>query len=417
MVFSNDNPFPPSIGSFQVPVIPPDVDPDDGDMTVVCFSTAWLPYIMGALQQLTLQASWQGDAAAILLTQQRAMDLLSRFNQGDLVCTDMMVIKDIRYDGDTDQVQRTFDGGSSWVDSPDLDPRHSPIFLYPPVDAVDPRCQAAANMVRFLNNVIDETLATIAIATTAADMVLVLMPLFIELGPFAILLDLGAALASTLLGAGAAAISAAFTNDVYDTLTCIFYCNISTDGSVSAVQLETIETAIAAQIGGLVSTVLDAMLFLTGEVGLSNEGTIGSAPADCSDCECSWCHEWTGSGLAMTWGYMGAALSYSIHLDPGSTFNVTRVEIDYTVSGGGEGGDSSIAFSPDSNYAHKVLFLSPLASSGTATWDGNISTGTEPTIWTNTNNTTGSTVAITRILMQGCASSPYVSNCTLPDCL
>jgi len=121
--------------------------------------------------------------------------------------------------------------------------------------------------------------------------VLVLMPLFVELGPFAILIDLGAALASTLLGAGAAAISAAFTNDVYDTLTCIFYCAIEADGSVTPDDLVEILDQISSQIGGLVEAVMSAMLFLTGEVGLSNEGTLGDAPADCDACDCGWCLE------------------------------------------------------------------------------------------------------------------------------
>jgi len=302
MVFNFENPFPPSIGSFQVPVVPPDVDPDDGDLAVVCFSLAWLPYILGALQQLTLQASWQGDSDTILLTQQRAMDLLSMFNQGDVSCPGIMIIKNLRYNIDLDLVQQTFDGGSSWVDSPGMDPRHSVIFQFPPLDVEDPTCQAAANMVRFLNNVIDETLSHIAVATGITDMVLILMPLFVELGPFAILIDLVAALASTLLGAGAGAISAAFTNDVYDTLTCIFFCAIESDGTVTAADVTEIQSQVDDQIGGLVSVVIGAMLLLTGEVGLTNEGTLGDAPADCDECECSWCgmvdfttglHDWT----------------------------------------------------------------------------------------------------------------------------
>jgi len=44
---------------------------------------------------------------------------------------------------------------------------------------------------------------------------------------------------------------------------------------------------------------LDAMFFLTGNVGLTNMGTIGEAPADCDECDsCGWCnHQDNTSGF------------------------------------------------------------------------------------------------------------------------
>lgn len=192
----------------------------------------------------------------------------------------------LRYNPDTDVVQQTYDDGTTWVDNPGQDPRHSTTYQFPPVVADDPRCQAAANQVRFLKNTIDQALSVISLGTDAAGLALTLLPLFVELGPFAILFELVLALADGLVALGADAISSAFTSDVYDQLTCIFYCNIEDDGTVTADDLSIIEGAIGDQIGGVVQAVLDAMLFLTGEVGLTNEGTIGDAPADCSACIC-----------------------------------------------------------------------------------------------------------------------------------
>lgn len=192
----------------------------------------------------------------------------------------------LRYNPDTDTVQQTYDGGETWVNNPGADPRHSTVFQRPPVGGDDPRCQAAANQVRFLNDTIDQALSVISLGTDAAGLALTLLPLFVELGPFAIVFELVLALADGLVSLGADAISSAFTSDVYDQLLCIFYCSIEDDGTVTPTDLSNIEDRIGSEIGGVVQVVLDLMLFLTGEVGLTNEGTIGSAPADCSACDC-----------------------------------------------------------------------------------------------------------------------------------
>jgi len=357
MVYNFGNPYPPSVGSFQVPVLPPDVDPDEGDQVLVCFSTAWLPLVVGALQQLTLQATWKGDDDTVLLAQMRAMMLIEHVNLGTLPCPQFLVITDVRYDAESDEVQRTFDGGSTWVNEPGLDPRHADIFRFPPVEADDPRCQAAANMSRYLENVIDSTLTNLAIGSDVADLVLVLTPLFVELGPFAILVDLITALALTLVSAGATAISAAFTADVYDTLTCIFFCRIETDGSVTADELADIESDVSSLIGGLVSVVLSAMFFLTGEVGLSNQGTLGAAPADCDDCECEHCFELdftvsdgTGFGYTNQGGTWASGTGWTGIFDTsasksdvtgywafGETLSATKIQLDYTKENGSGG--------------------------------------------------------------------------------
>lgn len=190
-----------------------------------------------------------------------------------------------RYNPDTDQVEILNPDGT-WSPNAGADPRTSPAYAYAPVVADDPKCQAAANMTRWLNNLIDQVLTVIAECNDAAGLLTILVGLFVELGPFAILIDLVLALASVLFSAGATAVAAAFTNDVYDQLTCIFYCNISDDGTVTSDQLAAIQAQINTDIGGLVGAVMDAMLALQGYVGLSNTGTIGSAPADCSACPC-----------------------------------------------------------------------------------------------------------------------------------
>lgn len=76
--------FPPSVfatprGSFNVPVPAPGQDPGACPLVTVTFSEAWLPYVLGALDQLVLQATWQGDDDTQTTAQQQAMYLKSLF--------------------------------------------------------------------------------------------------------------------------------------------------------------------------------------------------------------------------------------------------------------------------------------------------------------------------------------------------
>jgi len=70
------------LGSFRTPVPLPDKDPDASPTRTFTLNCEWLPYIRGALLQLILQYTWpQDDPAAVYLAQQRAMTLISMFDE------------------------------------------------------------------------------------------------------------------------------------------------------------------------------------------------------------------------------------------------------------------------------------------------------------------------------------------------
>lgn len=217
----------------------------------------------------------------------------------------------LRYNVMTDQVEETYDGGTTYVPQAYADPRSSPALQFPPIGGSDPQCQAASNMSLFVENLVGQTLTTLAEGLDAIGLATTLLPFLVELGPFAILIDLVISLASVLASAGVTALSAAFTSTVYDQLTCIFFCRIAGDGTVTSMQLEGIESDIGDQIGGLVETVMDAMLFLMGNVGLTNAGTQGDAAADCSGCACAWCFNFQDASRLGDWiaTYIGSALA------------------------------------------------------------------------------------------------------------
>src|SRR5215813_8824209 len=77
--------YPPSLfarsrGSFQTPVIPPATQPGADPKQAICINQDWLPFIVGALKQLELQATWDvASDAALLDVQGRVFDLMALF--------------------------------------------------------------------------------------------------------------------------------------------------------------------------------------------------------------------------------------------------------------------------------------------------------------------------------------------------
>jgi len=66
--------------SFASPLPPPVQDPDSGPTISVTVACSWLPYIRGALWQLTQQWAWpQDDPELVYLSQQRAESLIALF--------------------------------------------------------------------------------------------------------------------------------------------------------------------------------------------------------------------------------------------------------------------------------------------------------------------------------------------------
>lgn len=197
-----------------------------------------------------------------------------------------------RYNADCDCIQITPDGGTTWNDAPGLDPRHSPAFLKPPVAGSSKQCDAAANMVKWLKDFIDQATALMDAGALVTAVVNKLLEFIDLVFPGADLLTLILEGAGVIFDIGATALTAAFTSDQYDLLLCIFYCHADGDGRVSVDALAAIESDITAQLNTTAALVVNALLFIQGEIGLSNAGAIGSETGDCDACACTFCYKW-----------------------------------------------------------------------------------------------------------------------------
>lgn len=79
------SPYAKPRGSFLHPVDPP-IEQDAGacPLLTVSFNREWLPYILGALDQLVLQTTWKGTQDEVTSAQQRALYLKTLFGNAQL---------------------------------------------------------------------------------------------------------------------------------------------------------------------------------------------------------------------------------------------------------------------------------------------------------------------------------------------
>lgn len=236
-----------------------------------------------------------------------------------------------RYNPDTDTVEYTPDGGLTWVADPADDPRHSAKFAKPLLTTADPRCDAAANMVKWLRDFIDYETSLMTAGAEITGLTNAALTLFDILAPWAILAQGLIALASEIFGAGSAVLLAAFTSDQYDLMLCAFYGNIEPDGSVTPDDLAAIEAQMTADLNTTAGLITNLILSTQGEMGVQNAGVVGGQTGDCSACETcpddlDWCETLFDKGsddgeswtfLADDWGINGR---YGLDTVDGETF-------------------------------------------------------------------------------------------------
>jgi hypothetical protein len=99
--------------SYVEPVAVVGAEPDAAPTVCVEFSAAWLPYVLGSLQQLTQPAAWAtGDPTALGVVLQQATALCSIFGQAE-ECP----VLSFRFT-DACILQYSTDGGDTWTDTP-----------------------------------------------------------------------------------------------------------------------------------------------------------------------------------------------------------------------------------------------------------------------------------------------------------
>lgn len=97
--------------SFPRSVVPPSVDPDEGDLVCIELAPEWLPVLMGAVDQLLLPSTWDANEFNQRLAVQRADTLKNQI-------ADAKPMLQIRYNALTCLLEQSLDGGDTWETVP-----------------------------------------------------------------------------------------------------------------------------------------------------------------------------------------------------------------------------------------------------------------------------------------------------------
>lgn len=194
-----------------------------------------------------------------------------------------------RYDETCDCVQSTFDGGTTWNDNPNADPRTSPTFLNPA--AADDKCAGAQGVSNFVRDFLEgayQAFNVVGIASWAIQIGFFFTPLTI-FWRIAMLVGEG------LIEIGELTLQATFDEDTYDQIRDIAYCWLDDTGKFAdQAAFDGFGAQLQEDIGGSTFNIVMALMFnLYGWVGFSNAAIKYAENADCSGAACIWCHHWT----------------------------------------------------------------------------------------------------------------------------
>lgn len=314
-------PFP----SFPQEVVPPDSDPDAGDMICVTYSRSWTAVLMSACSQLTQLSSWKGTDSEKTLAVQRATNLQAQLQHDigcDMDCCYDTVERRITSDG---KMQISINGGD-WQQDPS-DPRVSAPLYPPPVfDDHHTKCDAATNVAEHLNDVITETSDQLggagSLIEIAAAIAAVIFALFLAPESIPALVPLILPLISAVLFLGQAAFDAYFDSTVHDKILCAIYCTIGDDGTFTDDQYAALISKLTADLPA--SPAKDYFIQIVGRIGLvgmNDYAAVGtSADADCSECACDpFCDgDWITHTIDATEGAILGQTSTTITLETGA---------------------------------------------------------------------------------------------------
>jgi len=192
--------------------------------------------------------------------------------------------------------QTSIDGGLTWEDDPEGDPRNDYVESPPlPGFPSDGKRCAAADNVRDLFRSYRDNLVSILTATPLIIEIVSGILAFIAvitgvsgvgIGISVVLLGLAAALAQMTPGE----VTAAITEIVLDDFRCLVYCRMNDDGELTYEAWQALLVDLSGQFSGFQELFFYQTVNGMGYIGVNNAGTIGAATADdCEDCGCTDC--------------------------------------------------------------------------------------------------------------------------------
>jgi len=258
--------------------------PDDTPECQYCLTEKQAEILRGMLQPLAWKTRWWSDSDATI-----DQDTIEAYRD-DIIRRLMMACCDSEFgvifrwteDG---ILQKSTDGGTTWEDAPEDDPRNSSP-LFPPVagdPSPDKKC-IAANSVKTLikeqvGDQLTDDMSRYTLGQVISDWVNTLLQ---SSNPFDAIIQI---VTNQILALVIATLRPALTDDVYNELECCVYCNMAEDLSFDDDQWAAVRTCITTNISGIAGVFLEHLIYLIGKVGLTNLARSQAAiDGDCSAC-------------------------------------------------------------------------------------------------------------------------------------
>jgi hypothetical protein len=271
--------------NFPIPAV---IDPPK---TCLCIEIPnhpdWKRVIAGLLSELRYWYNWErtgtmagAECAAVW------KDVFNSIDWSDMSCCCDSIPVQFRFTV-AGVLERSVDGGVTWVAAPEYDPRHNST-RFPPVsgaDGSDKRCVAAAGMTALIKSQVGDQLTDDMGRYTLAQLLTDWVNTLLQTSNiFTALLTIAA---NQIFALVISVLRAALTDTVYSQLQCIFYCRMESDASFTDAGVERVRSDIGDQIGGVATLFLQQLVFLLGSVGMTNLARSGGATTgDCSECDC-----------------------------------------------------------------------------------------------------------------------------------
>lgn len=274
----------------HTPLPPPDVDICAGPVHTICVNAAWWSHISGMIARLTYRDAWAGTDAEISDAIESITKILN-VGRPTMGCGCGSSGLPTRYTADG-TFQVSYDGGVTWVDAPDEDPRNN-VTLLPPLtvgEGEDGKCKAANSGVAWFKQEQRDNYALLQANAGLAEIISILVAFIVALGIVATGGAIGVlvgAIAAFVYSVTATEFNEAFTTAVWDRFLCSLYCNMGDDLSFTEAQYQAVKSDMLTESNFIVRTWFDKFIYVIGAKGLTNAVRIGAlGTLDCDGCGC-----------------------------------------------------------------------------------------------------------------------------------
>lgn len=234
---------------------------DPGRSCTVCLTDKQREILLGLTEPLAWSTRWWSSIGTEI--DKDTIDLFRDDIRRRIImscCGDDEPIQ-FRYNSDG-ELERSSDGGDTFFPAPTYDPRNNSVQYPQPAVVDNGKCIAADSAVKLIKSQVGDQLTDDMTRYTLQQLINDWVTIYLQSSSwFEALINI---LANQIFALVISVLRPAITNDVYDTLRCIIYDNISADYDFDDTTWSTLRAQILSGITGIAGVFFRAPFFLTG---------------------------------------------------------------------------------------------------------------------------------------------------------